>query len=228
MTQSISKITPLIGLLTLLTVGAPPLGAAQGRSEMAPIEEYLLSEGRELALARSAAPPNVADAASYLVLTREGYQRVQDGSNGFVCLVNRSWTAAPSPEFWNPRTRVPVCHNPEAAKTILRYHQYRTELALAGKAMEEIDALSKLEFAGGRYRPPVAGAVSYMMSTAGYAVFPQFAGPVPPHVMVWTPYTGAEAWGGNPPFGNAPWVMGAGTALAVAIVRVSEGFDPRG
>jgi hypothetical protein len=71
---------------------------------MADIEQYLMTQEAEVALARSAAPESVAKDADVLVLDRHGYQTASQGSNGFVCLVQRSWSAGlDDPDFWNPK-----------------------------------------------------------------------------------------------------------------------------
>ncbi len=70
---------------------------------MAPLDQYLIpDEKAEIALARSAAPASISDAAEVMVLRRDGYATAVKGSNGFVCIVERSW-AKPTddPEFWN-------------------------------------------------------------------------------------------------------------------------------
>src|SRR5580658_5900844 len=69
---------------------------------MAPLEQYLIAnKDAEIALARSAAPASIADKADIMVLGRDGYTTAVKGSNGFVCIVERSW-ASPSdqPGFW--------------------------------------------------------------------------------------------------------------------------------
>ena len=59
---------------------------------MAPLDEYLMpDEKAEIALARSSAPPSISDAADVMVLRRDGYKTAVKGSNGFVCIVERSW-----------------------------------------------------------------------------------------------------------------------------------------
>src|ERR1700679_690406 len=59
---------------------------------MAPLEQYLIpDEKAEIALARSAAPASIWDAAEAIVLRRDGYATAVKGSNGFVCIVERSW-----------------------------------------------------------------------------------------------------------------------------------------
>ena len=84
---------------------------AQTQSEKAPypamarLEQYLATdENSEIALARSAAPASISDAAEVMVLRRDGYATAVKGRNGFLCIVERSWGAATDePEFWNPK-----------------------------------------------------------------------------------------------------------------------------
>ena len=76
---------------------------------MASIEKYLMPDrDAEIALARSAAPEAISGDAKILVLGWRGYETADEGKNGFVCMVERSWTSPfNSAEFWNPRIRVP-------------------------------------------------------------------------------------------------------------------------
>src|ERR1700692_1728832 len=137
---------------------------------MAPLDQYLISdENAEIALARSAAPASISDAAEVMVLRRNGYTTAVKGSNGFVCIVERSWGAASdAPEFWNPKMRAPHCFNPAAARTFLPIFLMKTKLVLAGKSQAEIaaemaSALEKKEL------PALApGAMCYMMSKLQY------------------------------------------------------------
>jgi hypothetical protein len=78
---------------------------AQGTKypNMAPVEQYMMERGAEIELARSAAPKSISQDASVMVMGRHGYETVATGKNGFVCIVERSWTAgSDDPEFWNP------------------------------------------------------------------------------------------------------------------------------
>src|SRR6202030_1440886 len=77
---------------------------------MAPLAQYLMPPGSEIALARSAAPAAISDKATVLTLDSQGYQTAVRGTNGFTCLVERSWMSpGASPDFWNPKMRGPVC-----------------------------------------------------------------------------------------------------------------------
>jgi hypothetical protein len=87
---------------------------------MATLDQYLISdEATEIALARSAAPSSISDGAEVMVLGREGYKTAVKGTNGFLCIVERSWAQSEDDaEFWNPKMRAPHCFNAQAAKRL--------------------------------------------------------------------------------------------------------------
>jgi len=60
---------------------------------MAPLDQYLVERNAEIAMARSAAPESISRDAEVLVLGSHGYETAVKGKNGFVCMVERSWTA---------------------------------------------------------------------------------------------------------------------------------------
>src|ERR1700692_3813726 len=106
---------------------------------MAPIEQYLMDRTAEIALARSAAPESISGDAEVLVLGRHGFETAVKGKNGFVCIVERSWTSAPDPDFWNPKVRTPICYNAAAARSVLLRNIKRTDLILAGRTQAQGD-----------------------------------------------------------------------------------------
>ena len=166
---------------------------------MAPLDRYLMpDENSEIALARSAAPASISDGAEVMVLRRDGYITAAKGSNGFVCIVERSWGAATdAPEFWNPKMRAPTCYNPAAARTFLPIFLMKTRLALAGKSKAEIGAatVSALEK---KELPPLApGAMCYMMSKQQY--LNDGATSWHPHLMFFVSGDAAKSWGANLP-----------------------------
>ena len=109
---------------------------------MAPLDQYLISdENAEIALARSAAPASISNASEVMVLRRDGYATAVKGSNGFVCIVERSWAnTTDDPQFWNPKVRAPHCFNSPAASTFLPFFLMKSKLVLAGKSKAEIAA----------------------------------------------------------------------------------------
>jgi hypothetical protein len=166
---------------------------------MAPLDRYFVpDENSEIALARSAAPASISDAAEVMVLGRDGYATTVKGTNGFLCLVERSWGAATvEPDFWNPKVRAPICFNPAAAKTVAPIFLMKTKLVLAGKSKTEIfrataSALDKKELPA--LEP---GAMCYMMSKQQY--LNDNGKSWHPHLMFFVAGNAAKSWGADLP-----------------------------
>jgi hypothetical protein len=136
---------------------------------MAPIDDYLIVDrDAEIALARSAAPAAISNDASVMVLTRKGYETAVTGNNGFVCFVDRSWSAPFSDvEFWNAKKRGPTCMNAAAARSAFPVIAKLTELALAGQSKDAMLARMKQAIANKEFGSPDIGAMSYMMWSDG-------------------------------------------------------------
>jgi hypothetical protein len=140
--------------------------------KMAAIDQYLMTEDVEVALARSAAPQSISKDADVLVLDRHGYRTAIKGRNGFVCAVQRSWTAGlDDPDFWNPRLRAPICFNPPAARSYLPRIVKRTKLALAGKTKGQLSAEMKAAFEAKEIPTIEPGAMGYMLNLPGSPIF---------------------------------------------------------
>jgi hypothetical protein len=195
---------------------------------MAPTAQYLMSDQKaEIALARSAAPAAVSRDATIQVLAEHGYETVVKGTNGFVCLVERSWMGAvDSPEFWNPKMRGPVCFNPPAVRSVLPITYKRTELALTGLSRSQLIA-SMQDVVRKKELPALEpGAMSYMMSKQGQ--LGDTNGHWHPHLMFYSARSDGADWGadvpGSPVLLN-PQFQGAPEPLATFIVRVADWSD---
>jgi hypothetical protein len=167
---------------------------------MAPLEQYLMPDRNdEIKLARSAAPESVSSDAEVLVLGKHGYETAAQGKNGFVCLVERSWTAGINePDFWNPKLRGPLCLNAPAVRSYLPRTIKKTELVIAGRTKAQMfeaiaAAIDKKELPA-----PEPGAMSYMLSKQGY-LGDQAGGPWLPHLMFFTSETDPKGWGADLP-----------------------------
>jgi len=204
----------------LATVGMAVLGLAQtARAEagansypvMAPIEQYLTPvRADEMALARSAAPPSISKDADILTLGAHGYERAVKGTNGFVCLVQRSWfSGLNDPEFWNPKERSPICFNPQGARSVLPMFLKRTDWALAGLSEAAIVDRTKAAFVAHEIPAPEMGVITYMMSKDGY-LSDSVHGPWHPHLMFFLPRMDPADWGSN--LTGSP-VMGGGAGV---------------
>lgn len=186
-----------------LTIATPVAGTAATLSypQMSPLGAYLIADRQtEIALARSAAPSSISRQATVLVLTAHGYQTAATGTNGFTCLVERSWeNAFDNAEFWNAKMRAPVCYNAAASRSVLPYTMIRTKMALAHVGKTAM--LERLRGAIANKQLPSleAGAMAYMMSKRQY--LNDDAKAWYPHVMVYAPEAngdrGGESWGAN-------------------------------
>ena len=186
---------------------------------MAPVEQYLIADREgEIALARSAAPPSISGEAEVLVLGRQGYETAVKGKNGFVCFVERSWAAGfDDPEFWNPKLRAPNCFNPAAVRTELPQVLQRTEWVLAGVMRPQLIEKTRAAVTSHEFRPPEAGAFSFMLSKKGY-LSDDSAGPWLPHVMFFLPHGQAADWGAGKD--GSPVIGGDGSTIETTILFV--------
>ena len=196
-------------------------------SAMAPQDQYMMDPAAEVTLAKSAAPPSIAEMATVLVLTRHGYKTAVKGSNGFVCAVERGWMSQYDfPQFWNPHMRGPLCYNPPAVRSILPYTIKRTELVLAGRSKPEMIAAIKAAIASHALPPLEPGAMTYMMSKQGY--LNDKARNWVPHLMFYFARAQASTWGadlpGAPPMLN-PQFQDSPEALSVIMVPVTHWSD---
>jgi hypothetical protein len=166
---------------------------------MAPLEQYLMADrNAEIALARSAAPESIARDAEVLVLGSQGYESAVKGKNGFVCMVERSWTAGiDDPEFWNPKLRSPICFNPAGARSYIPLVIKKTASVIAGDSKETLAASLNAAFEKKELPPMEPGAMSYMLSKQGK--LNDRAGHWHPHLMFFVPKTDAQAWGADLP-----------------------------
>ncbi len=212
----------MLALATLSSAyGAAAPDAKTQPTSMAPLHLYLDDRDTEIAMARSAAPDAISRDATVMVLTEHGYVNAVEGKNGFVCVVERSWTSPEdSPTFWDPKLRGPICFNPPAARSILPATIERTKWAIAGKSKSEIVAANKEAYDKKELPALEAGSMSYMMSKRGYLTAD---GGNLAHIMVYTPRVDPATWGDgvpnspvmlNPQFKGAEpidvWVIGVG------------------
>ncbi len=186
-----------------IAVGRPLPGSASSLTyaQMAPLSQYLSADRQaEIELARSAAPASISLHATILVLTPHGYETTAHGSNGFTCLVERSWNDPfDSAEFWNWKKRGPVCYNAPASRSVLQYTIFRTKMALAGVSKAQMLDRLRAAIANGELPPAERGSMAYMMSKEQY--LNDGAKSWYPHVMLYAPQADAandgESWGAD-------------------------------
>jgi len=199
---------------------APPTLAAQSAESTRPGVRPILPRAEEIALARSAAPPEVSGAASVLVLERgKGYVPAETGTNGVTCYVSRS----------QPEAIEPHCFDREGSETILQMDLREAELREWGKSEAEIKEDIAEGLRMGRFRLPRRPAMSYMMSAAQvlYNEQGERAGQWQPHLMIYVPYLTAEDLGlGSTPSFQAAVVVDPGKPTANIMIVVKDFVEP--
>jgi hypothetical protein len=190
--------------LTITLQGFAPWAVSSGAQmqrpvypAMASLDQYLLPDEKdEISLARSAAPASISNDAEVMVLRRDGYATVVEGSNGFVCIVERSWAKPTNdPEFWNPKVRAPTCFNRAASRTFLPIFLMKTRLALAGRSPANILAATDLAFRKKEFGALAPGAMCYMMASQQY--LSDSDNNWHPHLMFFVSGDVSKSWGAN-------------------------------
>jgi hypothetical protein len=200
------KIIVLAFALLVVLPGAGRHAVAQAAKSdypaMAPLDQYLISdEQAEIALARNAAPSSISDGAEVMVLGRDGYKTAVKGTNGFTCLVERSWAqGTDDAEYWNPKMRAPHCFNAAAARSFAPIYLMKTRLVLAGKSKAEVKQAVESALDSKELPPLEPGAMAYMMSKQQY--LNDVGKAWRSHVMFYYAGDVAKSWGADDP--NSP------------------------
>ncbi len=184
-------------LLAMSAIAAGTEAAAQEAAAGRAGRRRLLPRDRELALARSAAPPAVSRDATIMVLTARGFEVGVNGG-GVTCVVNRS----------HPESLEPHCFDVEASATVLPMELRRTGLLLAGKSGDEIEREIAAGLLSGKYRLPRRPAMSYMMSVEQvlYDDDGRRVGQWKPHLMIYYPHlTSADLGLAGTPSTEGQW-----------------------
>lgn len=145
-----------------LTIGLPPRTIPKVFDASVPRDE-------QIALAMSAAPTQVSSRATIYVLGPQGYEKAREGTNGFSCLVFRSFVSP------TETTMGPMCFDAEGSRTTLVVYLHSEELRSRGKSEAEIKADADSGYKSGRFTYPSKMGVLYMMSTENRL------GPTPDH-----------------------------------------------
>jgi hypothetical protein len=192
-----------------------------------PIEGYLMPQGSEIALAKSAAPANISDHATIKVLTTSGFKVVHQGDNGFVCVVMRGFSAptyTPA-QFrdlvYDAALRAPICFDPKAAKEVMPYYELRTTLAMQGKNPDQIGEGVQAAYARGEL--PKRDGVSFAYMWSADQNLGTGIGHWHPHMMVFAPYYENSMVGGNTFGALLPQVSDdAETPFSVVVIPVDH------
>ena len=193
----------MLALVVAVARPAPGWAGSVPYERMAPLGQYLMADRQaEITLAQSAAPAAISLHATLLVLGSHGYETAEKGTNGFTCLVERSWMSPfDSAEFWNWKMRGPICYNPAATRSVLLYTLQRTQMALSGLSKSQMLDRTNAAVADKQLPPPELGSMSYMMSKDQN--LGDGNGAWVPHLMFYAPKTDSAndgaSWGADLP-----------------------------
>src|SRR5580698_9618282 len=205
MRNHLAKLIAFAFALVTVVPGVVAQAAKDAYPAMAPLDQYLIADEKsEIALARSAAPASISNAAEVMVLQRDGYKTVVTGTNGFVCLVERAWgQGTEDAEFWNPKMRAPHCFNAQAAKSFAQIYLLKTKLVLAGKSRSDIASAVVTALDNKQLPALEPGAMAYMMSRQQYLNDTGKAWHS--HTMFFSPGDMTKSWAADDP--NSPVMM---------------------
>ncbi|HMH42195.1 MAG TPA: hypothetical protein VK557_01820 [Pyrinomonadaceae bacterium] len=167
-------------LCVLVYAGNPKTAVAVIPTDTQP----LINREQEIELALKAAPVHLRKDATVFVFTKNGYEKVRTGSNGFNCMVNRDGIQNGN------NALLPTCWDPEGSRTILPVMLRVGELLAQNKSAAEIKRDIDEGFAQGRFHSPAKAGIAYML--AGDIQFDPKTGQTsstvfPPHYMLYAP-----------------------------------------
>ena len=180
--------------------------------------DFSISREEKVRLAKSAAPPEISDKASLYILERSGYVKIQDGTNGFSCFVDRQ----------TPLNMEPTCFDAEGSSSTLLARLFAEEERAKGKSEEQIKTELEDGYTAGKFHAPKKAGIVYMMSESVYLFIPgrDELVHVPPHLMFYAPSATAKDIG-TPPAGlNMPRLIREGQPDAVVVVFPGAGKGP--
>jgi len=179
----------------VLSIGVLSSGAAAQDKPQEPASEVHLVTAstpreRQIDLTLSAAPTEVSSKAAVYILGPKGYEKVREGTNGFSCLIERSFKGT------TQTSSAPACFDAEGSGSIMVAYLRREELRAEGKSEEEVKEDIAQGYKDGRFKVPGPGFL-YMMSNENYVYDDQSkkSGIVPPHVMFYAPNKTAKDLG---------------------------------
>jgi hypothetical protein len=186
------KTWTLFVLLAALPSLASAHPANRPKSNNAPVRyDASVPRDRQIQLALSAAPPEVAKQATVYILGPKGYEKAREGSNGFSCIVERTIKGGAQIGVG------PMCFDAEGSRTLLLVHLFTEEMRAKGNSEDQIDADILAGYKDGRFKAPGKPGICYMLSTENYLYNPNTGetGAFPGHLMFYAPYMTAKDLG---------------------------------
>jgi hypothetical protein len=214
------KKTTFAGLLSIAVLSNS--AAAQDKPQEPTREVHLVTAStpreRQIGLALSAAPTEVSSKATVYVLGLKVYEKAREGTNGFSCLIERSFKGT------TQTSSAPACFDAVGSGSIMVAYLRREELRAEGKSEAEIkDDIAK-GYEDGRFKVPGPGFL-YMMSNENF-VYNNVSGKsgfVAPHLMFYAPNKTANDVGYDSVSPTmVPYLTGSGIGPESLLVVAAE------
>jgi hypothetical protein len=218
LTGWMKKIFPSILAIAVLSTGATAQDKPQEPTKEVHLLDASMPRERQIELALSAAPIEVSSKAAIYILGPKGYEKVREGTNGFSCLVERSFQGT------TEVSSAPACYDGEGSRTLMLATMHSEELRAEGKSEAEIEDNIAKGYTDGRFKVPGPGFL-YMMSNENYVYDAQYRKSifVPPHLMFYAPYKTAKDVGYESiSHTMVPYLLGSGEPGAMIVVAVPK------
>ena len=207
--------------VVLLLVASAGAAGAQAAPNGYPVKPVPLADSVEIALAVSAAPPELSNQATVYAVRDGQVLTLRRGSNGSACVVARDLHGG---------SLYPICYNPEGARTVLARELLAVRLRSLGASEDSVERAVAAGYASGQLEAPKSLALAYMMSPRQVL----FSSPRPegrrvgswhPHLMFFVPGATPSMFGLSSEDAEPISVSGSGTPRAEVVVKVQKWSD---
>jgi hypothetical protein len=194
---------------------------AQSAPNGYPVKPAPLADSVEIALAVSAAPPELSNQATVYAVRDGQVLTLRRGSNGSACVVARDLHGG---------SLYPICYNAEGARTVLPRELLEVRLRSLGASEDSVERAVAAGYASGQLETPKSLAMAYMMSPRQVL----FSSPRPegrrvgswhPHLMFFVPGATPSMFGLRSEDAEPIAVSGSGTPRAEVVVKVQKWSD---
>ena len=206
-----------------LILGVSPVWQliAQAPPGTYPVMPVPLADSAELALAVSAAPPDVSAHATVYAVSKGVVRTLRMGSSGAACIVARDLHAG---------SLYPICYNAEGANTALKRELLEVRLRSLGVAEDSIARAVTAAYASREIASPRTMAIAYMMSPHQVLFSSpgregRRVGAWHPHLMLYVPGATPAMFGLTSEDGEPIAFSNPGTPRAEVIVKVPTWAD---
>jgi len=210
-------VCPAVLLLVTFAAAAGAQSAPNGY----PVKPVPLADSVEIALAVSAAPPELSNQATVYAVRDGQVLTLRRGSNGSACVVARDLHVG---------SLYPICYNAEGARTVLARELLEVRLRSLGASEDSVERAVAAGYASGQLEAPKSLAMAYMMSPRQVL----FSSPRPdgrrvgawhPHLMFFVPGATPSMFGLSSEDAEPISVSGSGTPRAEVVVKVQKWSD---